>query len=235
MPRTTYLDKFKSIAPFVSFSYSPRYLTSKRVTRKQKIKITKYYKEIAALKSRPNQVYRSKSKDRLYRAQEYAGHVKPLPELRVAFIPTGGQKVKVNFKGGKIYVSERHVISSEILFDKKELLKNAEKHVKQKIKGTKAKGFNIMAGRYEIPEGHDRRSLPQAVARLAERYGATHVLRGGVKKKNNHYFGNWLLGVRAHQFKKQASFNKYIFAKKKAIDEAKRQRGLTKKKKGGRK
>lgn len=219
-----YLKRFKEIAPYVSFSYSDRFLSSRRITHKQKVKITRYYKQVAFLKSLPHQIYRPKSEEKLRAAREYSGQTRGFDQMTVAFIPTGGKKVKVKYSKGKITVAERHVSTTDILFDQKDLFIDPIKHVKKKLKSTKAKGFNIMAGTREIPFGESRASLPGAIAKLMETYGQKYVLQGGKRRKNNHYVGNWLLGVRAHSFKKQASFNKYIFAKKKAIDQAKERR-----------
>lgn len=221
--KVNYLKRFKAISSFVDFKYTPKFLQSKGLTQKQKLKITKYFKEVSALKNRPHKIYKTKSQSKLLKAQQYSGQdLKKFPLLKAAFIPTGkSQKVKVSFKKGKIYVQEDYVTTTEILFVPSKLLKEPIKHVKEVIAKNKAKSFNIMAGRYEIPAGYNRSSLPAVVAKLMSRYDQPLDRRG---KKNNHYFKNWLYGVRAHEFKKQASFEKYTFDKKKAIEEQKKKR-----------
>lgn len=233
MARVNYNKRFKAISRFVSFSYKERFLNSRGLTRKQKLKITKYFNEVAALKNRPHKVYATKSKIRLAKAQEFAGQSKKkFPLFKVAFVPTGNTKVQIKFKKGKIYVLEQHITTTEILFDQSKLLENPKDHVTQKLEGVKARGFNIMAGRYEIPIGYNKDSLIREVGRLVtdSRYAKTVVIQGK-ERKNYHYAGDWLLGVRAHTFKKQASFTKYIGAKKKAIEEQKRKRRALRRKK----
>jgi len=229
--RIDYDQRIKAIRPYVSLPYKSKTSRPRVLSQSQKRRITFYYNEIAALKNRPYKISKPTNKKNLQAAQEYSGQPN-LKYLKVAFVPVGKGKAKIKFKKGKIIVEQEHVTSSDILFDINLLAENPLQYVKDTIAKSPGKSFNIMAGRYEIPTGHNRDSLPGAVLRYTHLYGNETVKIHGRDVANNHYFKNWLIGVRAHQFKKQATFNKYNADKKKAIDEGKQRRKKLKKKKG---
>lgn len=226
--RVNYTQRMKAIKSYVDFSYSKRTTSTRRLTRKQKYKITQYYNEIGALKNRPYKISRPGSKTKLRTAQKYSGQ-RPLKHFRVAFVPIGQGKAKIRYKKGKIYVEQEHVTTTDLLFNPEQLATDPIQHTKDIIAGSSGKSFNIMAGRYEIPYGYDRSSLPGAINSYVSRYSQEFNIKGSKKVLNNHYWGNWLFGVRAHEFKKQSTFNKYNADKKRAIDSAKRK---NKKKRG---
>lgn len=228
--KINYTARMKAIKSYVDFSYSPRTTNTRRLKRSQKSKITRYYNEIAALKNRPYKITRPSSKRNLQAAQKYSGQPN-LKHLKVAFVPVGSGTAKIKYKKGKIYVEQEYITTTDIIFNQSSLAKDPIKEVNDKIAFSQGKSFNIMAGRYEIPIGYDRDSLPGAVSNYVSRYGAEKIQKGQRKIANNHYWGNWLFGVRAHEFRKQSTFNKYNADKKKAIDAAK-QRRKRKKKRG---
>ena len=229
--KINYDQRIKEIRPFVSLPYKLKTSRPRSLSLKQKRRITLYYNEIAALKNRPYKISKPSNKKNLRAAQEYSGQPK-LKYLKVAFVPVGSGKAKIKFKKGKIYVEQDHVTSTDVLFNMQNLAQNPIAEVKEKLALTPGKSFNIMAGKYEIPVGYNRESLPDAILKYTQKYGQEQRTSGGRTVRNNHYFGNWLFGVRSHSFKKQASFNKYNADKKKAIDEGKQRRKKSKKKRG---
>ena len=72
-------------------------------TPAQKAKITRMFKTVDKLTSRPFQVYKSKNKARLKKVQQAAQHDEFPKQLKVAFVPTSGRaervKVRVTKKG----------------------------------------------------------------------------------------------------------------------------------------
>jgi hypothetical protein len=205
-------QRLKQIRGFVNFDYDLR----QPLTKYQKSKIKKYFDEIDALTARPYQVYRPRSGEHLKKAQQYAQHEKQLPGLKVAFIPTNGKKVKVKFdNSGEIAVSSENVTTRVIELDTDELLFDAAGHVADKIKRRKEDSFTVLAGRYEIPVGLNKATLPNYVANLTAKYSS---------ENENNYFGNWLHGIAAHRFDEQAEFGEYLKAKSEAKAKLKRER-----------
>lgn len=217
MPRNNstngvHAQRLKQIRGFVNFDFDLR----KPLSKYQKAKIKKYHDEIDALTARPYQVYRPQSKDRLKKAQQFAQHEKRLPGLKVAFIPTDGKKVRVNFsKSGDIAISSDHVTTRVIELDKFELIDDPTGYVADKIKNRMEDSYTVLAGRYEIPVGLTKSTLPAYVARLTMKYASEDA---------NNYFGNWLHGVAAHHFTEQADFGEYLKNKTDAKDKSKRAR-----------
>lgn len=211
--RPNYVDRFKAIKPFVTFQYTEKFLKSKRLSLKQKRKITSYFKEISALQSRPHQIYKSKSKKKLEAVQIKAQHTKKLPDLKVAFVPAVG-KVKVKFKNNEPYFTEtigkNNIEIKSLQFDLKKLAKDPVNHSTAIIKNETAKTYQIQAGKYEIPNSYAKEFVPGEVAKLVNRYGNEKNKNG---KKNNHYFKNWLIGINAVYAKRQASAKNYIKVK----------------------
>ena len=192
-------QRLKQIRKFVDFDFDLR----KPLTKYQKAKIRKYHHEIDALTARPYHAYRPRDKKRLARAQEFAQHEKRLPGLKVAFIPTDGEnrpRIRIN-KAGEIISETDHVTTRGLELDTFELIEDPIAHVEAVIAtDPDAKSFTVRAGRYEIPQPHDRATIARYVARLANEYG---------KDKGNHFHGNWMHGLNSHHFKKQASFDEY--------------------------
>lgn len=198
-------QRLKAIRSFVDFDYDLR----KPLSNYQKAKIREYHKEVDQLTARPYYAYRPRKKERLAKAQKFAQHEKSLPGLKVAFIPTNGnKKPKITFNKGEFSISTDHVKSNLLEFDKHELINDPIGHVNDVIKrDKKAKRFTILAGKYEIPNSYARGVVAGQVAKLSEKYS---------NDKLNNYFGNWMVGLTAHHFKHQSSFNDYREAKMKA-------------------
>lgn len=205
-------QRLKQIRVFVNFDFDLR----KPLTKYQKSKIKKYHDEIDALTARPYQVYRPRNAERLSKAQQFAQHEKRLPGLKVAFIPTDGKKVRVRFSNdGEIAVSSDHVTTRVIDLDVYELLADPAGHVESQIKNRIEDSYTVLCGRYEIPVGLTKATLPRYVANLTAKYNNDEA---------NNYFGNWLHGIAAHHFTEQAEFGEYLKAKSDAKARLKRER-----------
>ena len=211
-------ERLKAIRPFVSFNYN----LNRKLSKYQKRKIKKYYDEIQTLTARPIQIYRGRDPKKLKAVQKYSRHTQNLRELKVAFVPTGGNKVTIKVsKSGKVTTETKHVKNEFLEFDPFQLLENPIEHAREVIEPSKAKSFTIAAGEYEIPTGYNKDSVIDRIGSLAERYSD--------ESKNNH-FSNWMFGVTAHSYKRQASFNKYVNDRKKAVETGKKKRKAKKRK-----
>lgn len=205
-------ERLRQIRPFVSFNYDLR----EKLSRSAQKKIKRYHDEIAALTNRPYQVYRPRLTGRLRAAQEFAQHDKYLPQLRVAFIPTDGtNKVRLSFTRSGIRGHTEHVSSEIVRLSLQGLLINAEAYVRTRLRNHSAEHFTIQAGRYEIPIGYLKETVPRAVARLVNKYS---------NEQSNHYFGRWLHGLRAYYYENQGALSEYLREKQEAIKDAKRER-----------
>lgn len=194
-------QRLKQIRRYIDFDFDLR----KPLTPYQKRKIKTYYDEIDALTARPYQVYRPKTKDHLKKAQEFAQHEKRLPGLKVAFIPTDGRKQRIRFdKNNEISISSKHVITRVIEINPLLLIDEPSEYIRDLIADRVENSYTVLCGRYEIPVGLTKRTLPNYVARLTTKYANT---------ENNNYFGNWLHGIAAHHFTEQAEFSEYLKAK----------------------
>jgi hypothetical protein len=205
--------RLKQIRPFVSFNYDLR----KPLSEAAKRKIKRYSDEVAALTNRPYQVFRPRSPTHLYEAQAFAQHGQKLPGLKVAFLPvdTAQGKMKLRFTDRGVVGKTKYITMSDVRLSVRKLLDDPEAHVNAKIAGNPAKQFTIQAGRYEIPRPYLPESVGRAVAKLVATYS---------DDESNHYFGNWLHGLKAYQFENQSELGDYLRAKQKVIRENKRAR-----------
>jgi ribosome modulation factor len=210
-------QRLKQIRKFVNFDYDLR----KPLPSAAKKKIKRYHDEITALTNRPYQVYRARNPKNLHKAQQFAQHERKLPGLKVAFVPTdGANRVKLSFNKRGVTAHTKYVTTRHIEFDVSELIEDPEGYVERKLRKIDAGQFTIQAGKYEIPQGYIKSSVPKAVARLTMRYGEA----SGVDEDNNHHFSRWLHGVFAHTFDKQADLVEYFNVKSKNIKAGKNDR-----------
>lgn len=217
---TIHAQRLKAIRPFIDFNYDLR----KPLSKYQKAKIKTYYDEINALTARPYHVYRPRKSERLTKAQQFAQHEKQLKGLKVAFIPTNGiEKPKISFnKSGDLIAETKHVRTEFIPFEPNQLINDPETYARDLINDIDAKRFTILAGKYEIPNSYSKSRLPANVAKLAGKYGNPDL---------NNYFGNWMVGLSAHRFSEQESFNEYAKAKSDAKKQLQRERKNRKRRK----
>lgn len=205
-------DRLKAIRSFVNFNYDLR----KPLTPAAKKKIKHYYDEVTALTNRPYQVYRPRKRAHLDEAQAFAQHEQRLPGLKVAFLPSdGAHRIKVRFTKRGIRAQTHNVVITDVKLSVRQLLIDPEKHVNARIAGNPAKQFTIQAGRYEIPRPY----LPETVAR-----GVSRLVAAYSDKESNHYFGRWLHGLKAYEFREQGTLQDYLIEKQHAIKSAKRKR-----------
>lgn len=205
-------ERLRAIRPYVSFNYDLRQPLSDAAKRKIKL----YHDEITALTNRPYQIFRPRNKKHLHDAQAFAQHEADLPQLKVAFLPTdGATKMHLAFRKGGIVARTRNVVMTDVRLSVRQLLRNPEKHVNERIQGNPAKQFTIQAGRYEIPRPYLPHTVGRAVARLVNTYN---------DRDSNHYFGKWLHGLKAYRFNEQGSLAEYLTEKRAAIKKGKRER-----------
>ena len=211
--QTIHKARLDLIRPYVDFNYDKRYLSDY-----QKRKIKTYYDVIVKLKARPHYVYHPRKKERLKVAQQYSQHEVYLKGLKVAFVPTDGKtkpKLKFDAKNKTMSVSGSHVKSKNLSFDMQKLIENPLEHVKETLKNDPtAKNFTLQAGAFEIPGAMEADFVPEEIIARMRKYG---------DKDKNNYFGNWLYGLKSHTFKKQADWNEYANAKRKASDKLKKE------------
>lgn len=211
-------ERLKAIRSFVKFNYN----LNRKLTNYQKRKIKKYYDEIQTLTARPVQIYRGRDSKKLKAVQKYSRHSTNLRDLKVAFVPISGTQVKIKVtKSGKVTTETTHVKNEFIEFDPFLLIEDPRGHAEESIAGSKAKSFTIAAGEFEIPTGYNEDSVIDRIEALSARYG---------DDTKNNYFANWMFGVTAHSYKRQASFNKYVNDRKRAVETGKKKRKAKKRK-----
>lgn len=217
LTNSQYAELIKRIRPFVSFDWNLNDVKKYGLSKYDKQTIKIYYKEIKALQSRPHQIYRPRKKENLRTSQEYSQHQKKLKYLKTAFVPTDGQKAKIYFsKKGKMKVILGSKVEQKFIpLDAKKLSKNAINHVNEKIKnyGNKTR-FKVNAGEYEINKTMEKIFVAQYVQSLVDQYSTDKA------KKEEHYFGRWLNGLKAITFKNQKNYQAY----KKALKEERAKR-----------
>lgn len=215
-----YSQRLKAIRPFINFNYDLR----SELTTHQKRRINQYFREIEALTMRPYHVFKPRSKAHLKTAQKFAQHEKQLPGLKVAFIPVADPKEKpaITFtKKGEMRLTQRHVQTRFIELDPEELLDDPAGHVNAEIKKhKKANVYIIQAGKYEIPGAEGPEFIAERVAFYVNKYNAP----------GNHYFGDWLHGINAVNYRNQEDYATYAREKAKNRDRLKRERAAAQKK-----
>lgn len=203
-------EKLKELRGVVDFDYDLR----KKLTPYQVRKINKYHSALTELKARPHYVYRPRSDAHLKSAQEFAQHPKGI-KFKVAFIPTSGdEKPEVRFsrKGRvKVKTGKKRIESTFLPFDPESIVDDPGAHCREVIKEEPAaEWFSITAGPFEIRRAVKRPFIAREVERLAAAYS-------GEKPQSapgqNHYFGNWMTGLRIYDFKDQADAGEYMQAK----------------------
>jgi len=186
---------YREIKSFVSFAIS------KKLTMREKRLITHYYNEYLKLTARPFHVYRPRNKTHLKKAQKLAGHPSGFPLFKVAFIPTSGEPVKIKWTKSGMKIVGKFVTSEPLLFDPFRLVENPEAEVNRTTAlAPKAKQFSIMCGEHLIPQTESRNNVPREVNRLTAKYA---------NEDKNNFFGNWLIGLTAHEFDNQGDLADY--------------------------
>lgn len=218
-------EKLKILRGFVDFDYDLR----KPLSASARRKINKYYAAFSELTARPNYVYRPRLGAHLKAAQKFAQHPKGL-KFKVAFIPTAGDEIPdINWsKKGAISVKtgKKRIRTGFLDFDEDALIEDPGEHCRDVIKEAPgAEWFSIAAGVFEIRRAIKRPFIAREVERLAAAYS-------GEKPQSapgqNHYFGNWMTGLRVYDFEDQADAGEYMQAKTEAARKDQRKRRAAK-------
>lgn len=212
-----YVDKLKSIRPFVDFNYNINLIKKDQISKYDKAKINKYFRLVEELKATVTYDYRPRRKDHRKAALASRG-ISGFTELKVVPIvvtnPNEKPKIKFN-KKGELITKTLNVNVISLLFNKSKLIKNTDNHIKETInKAPKDfKRFTVMAGVNEItgtwPKGE---LLEKEIKRLMNQYSVT--------TKNN-YFGNWMYGIKAYQFVNQKNEKDFLNRQKESKDKLK--------------
>lgn len=218
-------EKLKELRGVVDFDYDLR----KKLTPYQTRKINKYHAALTELKARPHYVFRPRSDARLKSAQKFSQHPSGV-KFKVAFIPTAGDEIpEVRFgrKGAiSVRTGKKRIRSGFLEFDEDALIEDPAAHTRDIIKEAPgAEWFSIAAGAFEIRRAVKRPFIAREVERLAAAYS-------GEKPQSapgqNHYFGNWMVGLRVYDFKDQADAGEYMQAKTQAARADQRKRRAAK-------
>lgn len=180
-------------------------------TPAQKAKVTRYFKEVHELTARPFQVVRLRNKAHLQMAQTVAKHAQGFPQIKVAFVPVASdQPVRVRFTKDSMVVEAKYWDKRELLFDQERLALEGGDEVDRLTKSApKNTVFTIQAGKYEIPNTGDARTIRKRVVALMNKYDGKKPLpktsgnRGD--KPEKHHWSIWLAGLTAYNFKNRGN------------------------------
>lgn len=203
-----YSDKLKKIRPFVDFNYDLR----KPLSSASKGKINRYHDYINSQLRRETagmKVYRPRSKKHLDAANKAAGAPPNLKGLKVSFLNTGGQDVKIKFaKNGDMILKTKHVDTQFIDLDPEKLVgDDAQDYIKAELKKRrKFRAYSIKYGEFDAPS-MPRDDIPDEVAKLAARYDVA----------GNHNYRKWLTGVTGLSFKNQSDQFDFAKARREAV------------------
>jgi hypothetical protein len=194
-----YRQLYDDIAPYVYFKIPKR----KKLDRKQRKQIRDYHAAVGALKARPFQLYKGKSKKNLHAVQRFAQHPHGF-NLRVAFVPTNGvDKLTIRVsKKGKVSVSSKHVTTVGLEFDMVELALDPQKEVERVIKKDKSDYYAIRADEFEIPDTYTPDTIALGVTRKVERYQPGGEKYQDYANGGNHW-NRWMFGLNGYKLKNQ--------------------------------
>lgn len=189
----------------------------------QKAKVTRMFKVVDKLTSRPYQVYKSRDPRRLKQVQKAAQHDEFPRGLKVAFVPTSAQaervKVKVS-KTGKVKFKQGSIAREIIDFENygyspEQLAIDPVGVIRDVTTRAPANRYKIQAGEHEVNQGSSIRGmgsswtadkLPIAISKMINQYSAD---RFDPEDKNSSYYGNWLFGVVAYNFDEYTNYQNY--------------------------
>lgn len=177
-------------------------------TPSQKAKITRYFKEIDKLASRPFKIYRPRKKEHLRAVQIASQHEKLLPGLKVAFVPVADPAAKLDIKVSKDRVTFKHkgITKFTIPLNVRELLLNPRAEIERAIRENPAKLYQVQAGKHLVPGSADAGSIQEKVMFLMNRYGADKF---DPNDDSSHYFGNWLHGLVGYTYHQERQYMAY--------------------------
>lgn len=169
-----------------------------------KAKVTKYFKAVDELTSRPFYPFKPRKEEHLKTAQKFSQHEKHLPNLKVAFVPTGGEAepiIKFN-KKGEMRVRIGGTVRMPVFISNQDLMFNMEDAVRGAVKHLPfAELFTVQAGKWEISNPMDLESVIEDIEQRQIKYSDI---------TSNHYWGNWLHGVIAYSFDTDEDISYYF-------------------------
>lgn len=199
-----FIDEFGElhvIKPTSGFGERDGYRIKKPETlsRAQKAKITRYFNDLtAATKGGYYYPFKARKPENLKIAKQFSGQNLNLPQMRYAFVPSSEGKPKIRIRNGELTITERDITKAFIPLNPARLAANPD-YIKEQINrhAPRANIYSIMAGRYEIighskgfgPGGKDE--IIAAVKKIQAQYS---------DKNSHHYWGDWLLGLKAYHF-----------------------------------
>ncbi len=169
-------------------------------TPAQKGRVTRTFEGVDKLRARPHKVVRPRRPDHLKRLQEAAQHKRQIKGLKVAFMPVADpeQPVKITYTKQAVKVKQKRVGKWYIKFNKKRLLTDPDKEVRQKVAKHPAKVYNIGAEHYFIRDPlYSAAEVAKEVKRLQEKYNEQDY---DPDDPNSSYHGNWLDGLIAYNY-----------------------------------
>lgn len=247
-----YLDKLRFIRKFADGflakdGYDAR--EYKKWSSARKGQITKYYNAITAKLSRTHYLYRPRNKARLKAALRYTG-MSEYKKLRVVILSVpvdmlvSGKyrpvKPKITFnKAGDMSVNIRGIDRRVLLFEElgytpEEFAQQPQEILEDIIEQHPARSYAIVARDFEvgrgIPNFYTRNSVIGTVLKLMADYGKDAF---DENDSNSSYYGNWLHGLVAYDFKnvrQQIDYNKSLIKYRKTVEEDKEKRQKLRKK-----
>jgi len=196
-------------------------------TPAQKARITKAFKVVDSLASRPYQIYKTTNKKRLNKVQRASQHETFPKWLKVAFVPTNGQREKVRvritkrgivkFKQGS--VNRQTINFQDYGYTLEDVALDPVAVTQNVVSQVKATRYKIQAGEHEVNRGKSLGVRPgnswpgeritAMVQRMVNYYSADKY---DPEDSNSSYFGNWLFGLVAYNFDVFDDYRKYQVA-----------------------
>lgn len=204
-------------------------------TAAQKRKVREYAKEIKTLRERGGVVYRSRSDDKLRKAQEAGRHPETLKNLKVAFIPGAFKpedKPRVRVGKTGVTVSSKYYDKVFLPFNKSNLLRDTEGEilrVAEQAESMNLRHFVLVTGAHSLGVVyHDMESVYEAVSRLMMQYDGRKPIPAGSGNAGDapqkHHWRIWLRGVDAYHFAGGGSSKQLLRDMEKAREQRRRER-----------
>ncbi len=180
-------------------------------TPAQKAKVTRLFKVVSRLSSRPFQIYRPRKPENLERVQRAAQHHEFPPELAVAFVPVGrpGERAKIDVRADRVVITERSVSHTPTLWGDvgltmKDVAADPVAAVRKVIEHTGGKYFTLLAGTTEFRRTFQAEGLEQEILRVMNAY--------------DEEWQNFLFGIQAFDMPQGRDLRDYRKSKREAKD-----------------
>lgn len=200
--------------------FNLRALREGKWTPAQKRKVSMYFSELQQLTAQEKVVIKTRSKDRLQKAQAIGGH-DPRYKFKVAFVPGTKDTTVVWNADNTPTMRGANYSLNPVLFDPENLAVDPKGEVKRVLSDPKLNGsnaFGILTGPNVMLGGiPDRKLLARKITMLMAKYDGKSPLpetSGNKHGKNanpaNHHYAKWLFGIQGMQFDKRKDFGKVI-------------------------